>query len=312
MRPLNGVLSAASRARAFDMGEWLTRTAGGPGASRWAYKAQRIWLTPLFRQTIKVGVPVYAGIFALGLVIQNGSAGQALAGAVTGAWETIKAQPQFAIQQIRIAGASERVRAEIRELVDAAMPLSSIDLAGSELEAALVEVAAVADVALTVAPGGVLTVEVEERPAALIWRSRRGLTLLAGDGSELGGLGERSDRPDLPLIVGDGADEDVATALRLVAAAGPIAPVMRGLVRVGGRRWDVVVEGDRRILLPETGAVEAMRRVAALHGARRLLERDVVHVDMRLPERPTVKLTSAGRSTMEMEREALLAQGSDG
>jgi cell division protein FtsQ len=59
---------------------------------------------------------------------------------------------------------------------------------------------------------------------------------------------------------------------------------------VGERRWDVVLDRDQRILLPETGAVEALEQVLALDEARDLLARNVTVVDMRLPHRPTLRL----------------------
>jgi hypothetical protein len=74
----------------------------------------------------------------------------------------------------------------------------------------------------------------------------------AGDdtGHRVASLLARSDRPDLPLIAGEGADA-AAEALEVLAAAGPLIPRLRGLVRVGDRRWDLVLDRDQRILLPD-------------------------------------------------------------
>ena len=65
---------------------------------------------------------------------------------------------------------------------------------------------------------------------------------------------------------------------------------LRGLVRMGERRWDVVLDREQRILLPETQAVQALERVIALEGAQDVLARDVARVDMRLAQRPTVQM----------------------
>ena len=52
-----------------------------------------------------------------------------------------------------------------------------------------------------------------------------------------------------------------------------------------------VLEDDgMRILLPEARPVQALERVIALNEAQELLERDVAVVDMRLSERPTVRM----------------------
>jgi len=82
----------------------------------------------------------------------------------------------------------------------------------------------------------------------------------------------------------------VPQALQLFAAAKPIAERVRGLVRQGERRWDVVLTRDQVIELPETDPVPALQRVIALQEAGQLLDRDVTVIDMRNPDRLTVRL----------------------
>jgi cell division protein FtsQ len=59
---------------------------------------------------------------------------------------------------------------------------------------------------------------------------------------------------------------------------------------MGERRWDVVLDRDQRILLPETDPVRALERVIVLDDAQDMLERDLVAVDMRLAARPTIRM----------------------
>ena len=82
-------------------------------------------------------------------------------------------------------------------------------------------------------------------------------------------------------------------ALDLVRAAGPLGARMRGLVRVGERRWDVVLDREQRILLPEEAPVQALERVIALGQVHDMLERDLAVVDMRLAARPTIRMNEA-------------------
>ena len=89
--------------------------------------------------------------------------------------------------------------------------------------------------------------------------------------------------PDLPLLAGAGAREHVREALALMDAALPLGDRLRGLVRVGARRWDLVLDRNQRIRLPEQGAMQALERVLALDQAQDLLARDLLFVDMRNP-----------------------------
>jgi len=140
-------------------------------------------------------------------------------------------------------------------------------------------------------PGGILQVDVEPRTPVVIWRTVEGLKLIDVTGAFVEPLAYRMDRPDLPLIAGDGADGHVKEVLNLYRAAAPLGSRLRGIVRVGSRRWDVVLDRDQRILLPESGAVQALERVIALDGPQDILSRDINRVDMRLGARPTVKMS---------------------
>ena len=91
-------------------------------------------------------------------------------------------------------------------------------------------------------------------------------------------------------MAGDGAELAIGEALALIAVAAPLHHRMRGLARVGERRWDVVLDRHQRILLPEHNPVQALERVIALGQADDMLERDLVHVDMRLSQRPTIRI----------------------
>ena len=115
----------------------------------------------------------------------------------------------------------------------------------------------------------------------------------------------RLERPDLPLIVGEGADAHVDEALRLLAAAAPIQDRIRGFVRIGERRWDVIVEPSIRLMLPETDPVQALEHVLALHQAQELLDRDVVAVDLRLTARTVVRMGAPAADTFRQTQAAL-------
>ena len=59
---------------------------------------------------------------------------------------------------------------------------------------------------------------------------------------------------------------------------------------MGERRWDLVLDRDQRILLPEADPVRAVERVIALDQADQLLDRDVLAVDLRSERRPVLRL----------------------
>ena len=62
------------------------------------------------------------------------------------------------------------------------------------------------------------------------------------------------------------------------------------MVYVGQRRWDVALDRNQRLMLPERDPVRALERIIGLDQAQDLLARDIEAVDMRLENRITLRL----------------------
>jgi cell division protein FtsQ len=261
-----------------------------PAHSRLAYRVNRWMLTPLFRRFLFVGLPAALLVGATAGYFSDTARREAITAGFAEIRRSIEQRPEFMVKIMAIDGAAEDTAALIREVVPVTFPISSFELDLAMVRAQVQSLDAIARVDVRVRAGGVLQIDVEERLPALVWRSATGLELLDPEGRRVGTLAARTDRTDLPLIAGSSADAAVPEALRLFAAAEPVKDRLRGLLRVGERRWDVVLDRDQRILLPPVGAVEALEQVLALDGARELLARNVTVVDMRLPHRPTLRL----------------------
>jgi cell division protein FtsQ len=262
-----------------------------PAPSRWSYRMQRWMLTPGIRAALRIGVPtvLFAGIVAL--VLLDDTRREAMSGFVAEMQDSIRERPEFMVRMMAIDGAGPDVAEGVRAALALDFPVSSFDLDLEALRETILALDPVRAASVRIRPGGVLQVDLAERVPAVVWRTRDGLTLLDRTGARVTTIEARTDRADLPLIAGDGADREVAAALRLVASAGPLTDRVRGVVRVGERRWDIVLDRGQRILLPVEEPVRALERVIALSEAQEMLERDLAMVDMRIGARPTLRLT---------------------
>lgn len=261
-----------------------------PAPSRAAYRLNRLWLSPLFRRLVTrlLPVAVVAGAAtAWGLQPEQR---QTFAGWADQVRTSVEARPEFQIRQMAVTGASPVLADAIRERLALDFPISWFDLDPQDIHTAVARLDAVADVDVTLDLGGALTVAIQEREPAAIWRRRGALELLDAEGNRVAYIDRRGGRPDLPLVTGDRADDAIPEALALVEAAGPIADRLRGLTRRGARRWDVVLDRDQVIRLPAQDPVPALERALAMHRALDVLNRDVPVVDLRNPQRPTVQL----------------------
>lgn len=262
-----------------------------PAPSRLKYRMQRWMLTPGIRLGLRIGVP-FCLVFVLGSAyMANEQRRDALNIFIADLRQTIHDRPEFRVKMLAIDGAGGDVADDIREVVSLRFPVSSFDLDVDQIRDVIVSLDSVKTAAVRIRSGGVLQVDVVERQSVLVWRSRQGLALLDETGAHVAELGHRSLHSDLPLIAGDGADAHVEQAMRLYAVARPLGERLRGLVRIGERRWDVVLDRGQRIMLPAQNPVSALERVIAVSEVRDLLERDVAAVDMRLSARATVRMS---------------------
>ncbi|MFQ3184835.1 MAG: cell division protein FtsQ [Alteromonas macleodii] len=267
-----------------------TNSRRDPAPSRWGYRYQRLMLTPGFKKLVKFGVPmlVVAGLIT-GWTAREPNR-QIINEVYYSTKSRIQQRDEFMVKVMTIDGADDTLSSDIRTVLPLEFPTSNFDLDLEEMRQVVAALPSVGDATLRVRPGGILQIHVTQRIPVAVFRAPGGLKLIDAGGVLLQSIIVRADRSDLPLITGDGAREALSEGLEIYNRAGPLASRMRGVLRMGERRWDVILDSGQRILLPATNSIAAFERVVALNQAQDLLERDVAVVDMRHPARPTIRL----------------------
>ncbi len=280
-----------------------------PAPTRLQYRMQRVWLTPAFWWFLRFGLPMMA---VLGVLVWTfASEERRLAIHAWGAdiKRQVEERPEFMVTLLAVDGASDPVATEIREVLPVRLPASSFDLDLEALREVVAEVPAVASADIHIRSGGVLEVVVRERVPVALWRGPDGLSVLSRDGTVVGRIDRRAERADLPMLAGTGAEVAVGEALALLAAASPFEDRIRGLQRVGERRWDIVLDRGQIVQLPADDPVRAVERVIALDTAQDLLARDVAVVDFRNADRATLRLTHSAVGALRAIRMVETGQG---
>ncbi|WP_017999978.1 cell division protein FtsQ/DivIB [Paracoccus sp. N5] len=261
-----------------------------PAPSRLAYRLNRMMLRPLVRRLVHVGLPAFLAALVAGIWLSDDTRRANLTGGIDAIVDKVQHRDEFMVRMMTIEGASPVVDKGLRAMLPVDLPASSFDLDLEKLRERVLKLDAVEAVDLRIKPGGVLSAVVTERVPAVLWRHARGIELLDKTGHRVASVTAREVRGDLPIISGEGADRAAAEALALIDAAGPVLPRLRGLERMGERRWDVVLDRGQRIKLPENGALQALERAIAIDRAQHMLDRDIAVVDLRQQQRPVVRL----------------------
>lgn len=147
---------------------------------------------------------------------------------------------------------------------------------------------------------GQLRIDIVERSAFALWQRDGRLSVIADDGAVLEPYVSRRFL-SLPLVVGKGAETRARDFLALLARYPRVNSVTKAAVFVGERRWNLRLKDGLDIRLPENEVSNALAMLSTLDKEDRLFSRDIVAVDMRLPDRLTVQLSEdAAKAREEM------------
>jgi cell division protein FtsQ len=137
---------------------------------------------------------------------------------------------------------------------------------------------------------GQLQIDIVERSAFALWQQDGRLSVISDDGAVLEPYVSRR-FISLPLVVGKGAETHAWEFLALLARYPQVRSATKAAIFVGERRWNLRLKDGLDIRLPESDVGNALAALSRLDKEDRLFSRDIVAVDMRLPDRLTVQLS---------------------
>jgi cell division protein FtsQ len=145
---------------------------------------------------------------------------------------------------------------------------------------------------------GRLQIDIVERSPFALWQQDGRLSVIADDGAVLEPYMSRR-FISLPLVVGKGAAERAKDFLALLDRYPQVRRATKAAVFVGERRWNLRLKDGLDIRLPENDVGNALALLSKLDKDDRLFSRDIVAVDMRLPDRLTVQLSEEAAKARE-------------
>ncbi len=133
-----------------------------------------------------------------------------------------------------------------------------------------------------------VVVSLDERRPFAIWQNGGRFVLIDRAGQVVADQ-DLAKFSDLPLVVGPGAPVGAPVLLEALSERPTLQSRVVAAVRIGERRWNLVLHGGMDVLLPEGAEAAALDRLQTLQTDQALLDRPLQVVDMRLPDRLVVR-----------------------
>lgn len=137
---------------------------------------------------------------------------------------------------------------------------------------------------------GRLQIDITERKPFALWQENGRVSVISDDGTVLEPYVARR-FISLPLVVGKGAETRARDFLSLLAQYPQVRTQVKAIVFVGERRWNLRLAYGVDVRLPEEGVEQALATLTRMDKDVGLFSRDITAIDMRLPDRLTVRLS---------------------
>jgi cell division protein FtsQ len=201
-------------------------------------------------------------------------------------YAALAAKAGFQVQRVEVTGMERVDQLKVYQLVlaekDRAMPLVDID----KVRADLLQYGWIKDARVSRRLPDTLAVEIIERKPAALWQRNGRYSLIDANGIVLANV-RAGEGGDLPTLNGNEANEHIVALNALLDNASALKSQVSGASWIGKRRWDLQFQTGETLALPEgeAEAAKALLNFARLDGVHRLLGRDLIHFDLRDPDR---------------------------
>ena len=259
----------------------MKQTKSYPRPSKIRYRLERVWLRLWLRKLI-----LY---FSLILVFSTFSL---LIFVYSNDWIKLKdyknyfknnifERPELSVSKLEIKTTNLDLINQINAILKLSFPINSIKLDINHIQKIINQIDSVESSNVRINDSGVLLVEVIERKPVAVYRENDDLALIDLKGYKINNIFSRNDRKDLPLIVGTEGNYQVKEALEIYQLLTIYLNEIRGLIRIGERRWDIIFKNNKRIKLPEKYPKRSLRKFLSSDKSYLISSNDFVIIDLR-------------------------------
>ena len=194
------------------------------------------------------------------------------------------------IETVTISGLSELQEQDVLHVAGVdpkeSMPFVDVEM----MRANLLALPLVKDVTVQKFYPNSLSIAIVEREPFALWQRNGEVFVIAADGRVIDQLRDEV-FAGLPLVVGEGAAERAQDFVTLLNGVPEVKPLVRAGIFVGQRRWSLKLNNGLDVILPEDRPAAALARFSAVMREQKILDKDIISIDLRMPDRVVLRLT---------------------
>ena len=259
----------------------MKQTKSYPRPSKIRYRLERVWLRLWLRKLILyLSLILVFSTFCL-LIFEYSNDWIKLKDYKNYFKNNIFERPELSVSKLEIKTTNLDLINQINAILKLSFPINSIKLDINHIQKIINQIDSVESSNVRIKDSGVLLVEVIERKPVAVYRENDDLTLIDLKGYKINNIFSRNDRKDLPLIVGTEGNYQVKEALEIYQLLSIYLNEIRGLIRIGERRWDIIFKNNKRVKLPEKHPKRSLRNFLSSDKSYLISSNDFVIIDLR-------------------------------
>lgn len=209
----------------------------------------------------------------------------------------------FRIAHVTIAGRTQLSQDEILAIGGVTGKRSLLFLNAAEVRDKLKASPWISDATVLKLYPDSVQIDVTERKAFALWQVDGTVSVISEQGLVLEPYSPGRFK-SLPLIVGKGADKQAKDFIGLLEKHPSLRPQVKAIILVSERRWNLRLADGIDVRLPEKNVEAAVATLAKLDRDEKLFSKDITAIDLRLPDRLTVRLSEdAAKARADMLKE---------
>lgn len=289
-----GRLAGALRQGAKSVLNWAARTSRRkPEPVRLRSESDNRFIAVLERRlprNLGTVATLFILLGTLGVGVVRGGHVEFMVEAVKDARDALANAAGFRIARVAINGRKNLTQDEVLAIGGITGRRSLLFLDAAEVRDRLKATPWVADVTVLKLYPDTVQIELTERAAFALWQQNGTVSVISDKGIVLQPYTPGPFR-SLPLVVGKGAETRAKDFLDLLSQYPQLKSQVKAIVLVSERRWNLRLADGIDVRLPERDLEGALATLTKLDRDEKLFSRDITAIDMRLPDRLTVRLS---------------------